>query len=69
MFYRSAREMRSEFRIRGLADPGDHGGRRRVRRDPRCQQLRLLVRDRGLYHARRNQALESVFERSGHRFA
>ena len=45
-------DMRSELWICALARTGDPCGRWRVHRDTACQQLRLLVRDRRLHHAR-----------------
>jgi hypothetical protein len=45
-------DMRSELWVCALARAGDPCGRRRVHRDTACQQLRLLVRDRRLHHAR-----------------
>ena len=44
--------MRSELWVCALARTGDPCGRWRVHRDTACQQLRLLVRDRRLHHAR-----------------
>ena len=44
--------MRSELWVYTLARAGDPCGRWRVHRYTACQQLRLLVRDRRLHHAR-----------------
>ncbi len=44
--------MRSELWVCALARTGDPCGRWRVHRDTACQQLRILVRDRRVHHAR-----------------
>ena len=50
-------DMRSELWVCALARTGDPRGRWRVYRDTGCQQLRLLVRDRRLHHARGHEGL------------
>jgi hypothetical protein len=50
-------DMRSELWICALARTGDPCRRWRVHRDTARQQLRLLVRDRRLHHARGHAGL------------
>ena len=50
-------DMRSELWVCALARTGDPCGRWRVHRDTACQQLRILVRDRRLHHARGHEGL------------